>query len=147
MSLEIVVSDVAGTRTLDEQCLPLHIGTGRDADVRIPGAVAKADIAQIGVLDGRAFVQVPRQGNVTVNGDAVASTRWLEEGDTLRVAGVVIECAIASDQLLIKVVDNDIDYETAPPEIVAPAQEQATITPVRKSMIALISILLRGGIL
>ena len=115
MSLEVVVSDVAGTRTLDEGDLPLHIGTGRDADVRIPGAVARGDIAQISVLDGRAFVQVPRQGSVTVNGEPVASTRWLVEGDELRVAGVVIDCAISSNQLLIKVADQGIEYETAPP--------------------------------
>ncbi len=132
MSLEVVVSDVAGTRTFDERNLPLHIGTGRDADVRIPGAVASGEIAQIGVLDGRAFVQVPRQGSVTVNGEPVASTRWLEEGDALRVAGVVIDCAISSNQLLIKVADQDIEYETAPP-VLPDAADSTTesITPVR----------------
>jgi formylglycine-generating enzyme required for sulfatase activity len=115
LSLEVVVSDVGGTRTLDENNLPLHIGTGQDADVRIPGAVASGDIAQIGVLDGRAFVQVPRQGNVTVNGESVTSTRWLQEGDAVRVAGVAINCAISAEQLLIRVATEDIDYETAPP--------------------------------
>ena len=36
LSFEVVVSDAGGTRTLDEHSLPLHIGTGQDADVRIP---------------------------------------------------------------------------------------------------------------
>jgi formylglycine-generating enzyme required for sulfatase activity len=135
LSFEVVVSDAGGTRTLDEHNLPLHIGTGQDADVRIPGAVTSSDIAQIGVLDGRAFVQVPHQGNVTVNGEAVTSTRWLQEGDAVRVAGVAIACAISNDQLLIRVASEDIDYETAPPVLQNQAESPDSsngdaITPV-----------------
>ncbi|MCP4832723.1 MAG: SUMF1/EgtB/PvdO family nonheme iron enzyme [Gammaproteobacteria bacterium] len=135
MSVEVVVSDAAGTRTLDEHNLPLHIGTGQDADIRIPGAVASRDIAQIGMLDGRAFVQVPHQGNVSVNGEAVTSTRWLQEGDSVRVAGVAIACVISNDQLLIRVISEDIDYQTAPPVLQNPTDSPVNsnsdaITPV-----------------
>jgi formylglycine-generating enzyme required for sulfatase activity len=135
LSFEVVVSDAGGTRTFDEHNLPLHIGTGQDADIRIPGAVASRDIAQIGVLDGRAFVQVPHQGNVTVNGEVVTSTRWLQEGDSVRVAGVAIACTISNDQLLIRVMSEDIDYETAPPVLQDPTDELVSsnndaITPV-----------------
>ncbi|MGI9292318.1 MAG: PEGA domain-containing protein [Gammaproteobacteria bacterium] len=131
MNLEVVVSDIAGTRTYKEQDLPLHIGTGGDADVRIPGAVAKGDIAQIGMLDGRLFVQVPRQGNVTVNDEQITATRWLEAEDQLRVAGVIIECAVAGEQLSINVPDQDIEYETAPPELQESADTQADISVIR----------------
>lgn len=132
MSLEVVVSDVAGVRTYKEQDLPLHIGTGNDADVRIPGAVAKGDIAQLSVLDGRVIVQVPRQGNVSVNGEQVTATRWLDEGDELRVAGVTVACAIDGQQLRIDVSGEGIDYETAPPESPAANSDSDVIAPIKK---------------
>ena len=131
MSLEVVVSDSAGTRTHNEHELPLHIGTGSDADVRIPGAIGLGDIAQIGVLDGRAFVQVPRQGNVSVNGASVTATRWLSAGDELRVAGVLVECVISDNRLHISVSGEGIEYATAPPVLSDEVTASDVIQPIR----------------
>jgi formylglycine-generating enzyme required for sulfatase activity len=116
LSFKIVVSDTAGTRRLEAHELPLHIGTGKDADVRIPGAVSSREIAQVGLLDGRAFLQVPRTGNVTINGAAVTSTSWLGNDDAIRVAGVAIRVTVAASELRIEVAVTDIDYETTHPD-------------------------------
>jgi formylglycine-generating enzyme required for sulfatase activity len=117
LSLEIVVSDAAGTRILGEQDLPLHIGTGTDADIRIPGAIATGDVAQIGVLDDRSFVQVPGDGDVRVNNEPVSSTCWLQAGDVLLVAGIEIICEISRGKLEISVDYRNVEYETAPPQL------------------------------
>ena len=117
MSLEIVISDASGTRILGEQDLPLNIGTSSESAIRVPGAVAHGYVAQIGVLDGRAFVQVPGQGKVTVNGSSVTSTRWLQDGDELVVAGIGIGWAITAERLTIDVDYRNIDYATTPPEL------------------------------
>ncbi|MDP6436660.1 MAG: PEGA domain-containing protein [Gammaproteobacteria bacterium] len=132
MSLEIVVSDATGTRILGEQNLPLHIGTSTDADIRIPGAIATGDVAQIGVLDDRAFVQVPGAGNVTVNDEPVSSTRWLEPGDILLVAGIEILCESSPGKLEIRVDYRDVEYETAPPQLAGDTTDpEPGIKPLR----------------
>ena len=132
MSLEIVISDASGTRILGEQDLPLNIGTSSESAIRIPGPVAQSYAAQIGVLDGRAFVQVPGQGDVTVNGESVTSTRWLTEGDELLVAGVGLGWEMTADRLTITVDYRNLDFATTPPELEATASgADDVITPVR----------------
>ena len=111
MSLEVVISDASGTRVLGEQDLPLNIGTAPDSSIRIPGPVASGFLAQLGALDGRAFVQVPGQGRVTVNDDTVTSTRWLETGDELRVAGARIQCTFSEGRAEFAVDLSEVDYE------------------------------------
>lgn len=132
MSLEIVISDASGTRVLGEQDLPLNIGTSADSAIRVPGPVAQGYVAQIGVLDGRAFVQVPGKGEVTVNGKNVTSIRWLQDGDELLVAGVGIIWAITAERLTVTVDYRNVDYATTPPELEdAAASAAELITPVR----------------
>ena len=132
MSLEIVISDASGTRVLGEQDLPLNIGTSSESVIRIPGPAAQSHVAQIGVLDGRAFVQVPGQGEVSVNGERVSSTRWLLEGDELLVAGVVLTWAITDERLTISVDYRNLDYATKPPELQdALPKSNDVIQPVR----------------
>jgi formylglycine-generating enzyme required for sulfatase activity len=132
LSLEIVVNDAAGTRVLSEQDLPLHIGTSPESDIRVPGAVANTVIAQIGLLDQRAFVQVPGKGSVTVNGEQVSTTRWLQPDDELLVGGVGIRCDVSVDKFEIRVDYRDIEYQTAPPLLDADsAAADSSITPQR----------------
>jgi len=130
LSLEVVISDASGTRVLGEQDLPLNIGTAPDAVIRIPGPMAAGYLAQVGVLDGRAFFQASGRGDVKVNDEVVASTRWLDPDDSLLVGGVAIRCNIADGRLAISVDYHEVDYATAPPVI----EEQETpdvITPLR----------------
>ena len=136
MSLEIVVSDAAGSRILSEQDLPLHIGTSPDSDIRVPGAVANADLAQLGLLDQRAFVQVPGKGSVTVNGEQVTTTRWLQPEDDLLVGGVGIRCEVSANKFEIFVDYRDADYQTAPPVVAEKGKDgladaASSITPQR----------------
>jgi formylglycine-generating enzyme required for sulfatase activity len=132
LSLEIVISDASGTRVLGEQDLPLNIGTASESAIRVPGVVEHGYVAQIGMLDGRAFVQVPGQGEVTVNGENVTSIRWLQEGDELLVAGIGISWSITAERLTVDVDYRNVDYETIPPELGDGLQGDAEIiTPVR----------------
>lgn len=131
MSFAVVINDSSGKRVLGEQDLPLNIGTAADAAIRIPGPVAEGHLAHIGMLDGRAFVQVPGGGNVSVNGAKVNSTCWLEDDDELVVGGLTIICKTSAAGLQIDVGYRDADYVTAPPLLeTAPAAESAVIQPV-----------------
>jgi formylglycine-generating enzyme required for sulfatase activity len=131
LSLEVIINDASGRRTLGEQDLPLNIGTAADSVIRIPGPVTGGHVAQIGMLDGRAFVQVPGEGNVSVNGSAVVSTCWLDVNDELTVGGLSIRCKAAMGQLQVDVGYHDSDYITAPPILeVSQPDETKVIKPV-----------------
>ena len=58
MSRNVIISDPGGQRTLGEEELPLRIGSGAGADIRLPGALSTDSVALVGTLDGRPFVQL-----------------------------------------------------------------------------------------
>ena len=115
MSITVIIADSEGERTLSEHELPVSIGTSADAGMRIPGPIRAQALAQVGLLDGRPFVQVPGRGDVRVNDEAVASTRWLADGDTLEIDGTRIDVSLASTALRLKLVYAGAEYKTAPP--------------------------------
>jgi formylglycine-generating enzyme required for sulfatase activity len=132
LSFAVIVRDASGARTLDEKDLPLSIGSTAESTIRIPGSVALGQVAQIGLLDGRAFVQVPGQGDVHVNGEPVTSTRWLLSGDELTINKVRLSCVIDAVKLTVEVDYRDVEYETTPPVLQPPGNDDpATITPIK----------------
>jgi len=129
---EVVINAASGTRVLGDQDLPLSIGTAIDCAIRIPGPVTQGAFAQIGMLDGRAFVQVAGQAEAVLNGDKVAGTSWLQDGDELAIAGALVRCSVAPGRIEFAVDLSDADYATAPPLIAADDSGGAdVITPVR----------------
>ncbi len=94
------IEDPAGVRQLTAEDLPLRLGTGPEADLRVPGPLSARVHALIGVLDGRPFLQLadPDSG-LTVNGAAPDATRWLADGDEIAVGGARIRCAIGPGEL------------------------------------------------
>ncbi len=133
MSLRIIIKDAGGSRTLSEGELPLHIGSSTGADIRIPGALSSTSVALIGVLDDRAFVQ-PTGGaeTVKVDGEEIATTTWLADGNILTVGGIEVRCHANDDQMQLEVAHPEATYQTLPPDLEAEkATAEETITPIR----------------
>ena len=126
MSPVIVVHDASGTRSFGEGDLPLRIGTGPAAAIRLPGPVADQSHALIGLLDGRPFLQ-PTGARVTVNEAPLTGTCWLGDGDEIGIGSARIRCACGTDVLELRLRFSGVDYDTLPPEdAVADAAVAAT---------------------
>ncbi len=136
MSLAIVIHDASGSRRFGEADLPLRIGTGPSAAIRLPGPVADQSLALLGLLDGRPFLQ-PTGAQITVNDVPLAGTRWLGDGDEIGIGSARIRCAFGADALEFRLRFSDVDYDTLPPEEAAadatkPATDAgASMTPVK----------------
>ena len=136
MSPAIVVHDASGTRRFGEADLPLRIGTGPAAAIRLPGPVADQSHALIGLLEGRPFLQ-PTGAQVTVNELPLTGTRWLGDGDEIGIGSARIRCAFGTDALEFRLRFSGVDYDTLPPdeavpELAGPATEaSAPVAPVR----------------
>ena len=115
MSPAIVVHDASGTRRFGEADLPLRIGTGPAAAIRLPGPVADQNHALLGLLDGRPFLQ-PVGTRVTVNEAPLTGTCWLADGDEIGIGSARIRCAFTVDVLEFRLRFSDVDYDTLPPE-------------------------------
>ena len=86
--------------------------------MRIPGAVTDKAAALIGTLDDRPFLQTVDGGQaVAVNGDRLAATRWLEDGDVVTIQDTRIDCALAPDRWTFTVNYQEAEYTTLPPVI------------------------------
>ncbi len=127
MSPAIVVHDASGTRRFGEADLPLRIGTGPAAAIRLPGAVADQSHALMGLLDGRPFLQ-PTGTQVTVNEVPLTGTRWLADGDEIGIGSARIRCAFGADLLEFRLRFSAVDYDTLPPEAAQPEAAAATGT-------------------
>jgi len=115
-------------RELREQDLPLRIGTGARAAIRLPGPVADVDHALVGWLDGRAFLQpVSTALPVTLNGKPASGTCWLGDGDEIGVGSARISLKAGSDGLEFRLGFGGVDYDTLPPEAAAAVAEAARV--------------------
>ena len=136
MSPAIVVHDASGTRRFGEADLPLRIGTGPAAAIRLPGPVVEQSHALMGLLDGRPFLQ-PTGVQVTVNEAPLTGTRWLSDGDEIGIGSARIRCAFGTDALEFRLRFSGVDYDTLPPDevvqdLAAPATgDSAPAAPVR----------------
>jgi formylglycine-generating enzyme required for sulfatase activity len=119
LSPAIVVHDASGSRHFGEADLPLRIGTGPTAAIRLPGPVADQSHALMGLLDGRPFLQ-PTGTLVTVNEVPITATRWLSDGDEIGIGSARIRCAFGADTLEFRLRFSGVDYDTLPPGEAAP---------------------------
>ena len=125
----ISIVTAAGTRRLVPAELPIRIGSGSAADIRLPGPVTGEVIGLIGSLDDKPFFQATGPSAVAVNGEAVAATRWLTDGDVLTAGALRIECHFDADAIRFSVAYTDTEYATLPPEP-GPAGPQAQGTKI-----------------
>ncbi len=114
MSPAIVVHDAAGTRSFAEADLPLRIGTGPAAAIRLPGPVVDQSHALLGLLDGRPFLQ-PTGMQLTVNDVPLTGTCWLGDGDEIGIGSARIRCAFSAEALEFRLRFSGVDYDTLPP--------------------------------
>ncbi|MCL4790661.1 MAG: PEGA domain-containing protein [Gammaproteobacteria bacterium] len=128
MSPAIVVHDASGTRRFGEADLPLRIGTGPAAAIRLPGPVADQSHALMGLLDGRPFLQ-PTGAQVTVNEVPLTGTRWLADGDEIGIGSARIRCVFSAGALEFRLRFSGVDYDTLPPEADPPQAAAAATDP------------------
>ena len=125
----VVVRDGEGERSLTLSELPVRVGTGSDAEIRLPGPAGSA-AAVLDALDGQPFMQPLGNGNLTVNGEALGSSRRLADGDELGFFGSRIEVRLDDGALRLTVRLEDSAYVTRPPEESdAAAAAEETIAP------------------
>jgi formylglycine-generating enzyme required for sulfatase activity len=129
----IVIGTPSGSRRLGFTDLPIRIGSGPNADIRVPGPVSGEILGLIGSLDERVFLQPAGStgGALAVNGEAVAATRWLADGDLITAGALRIECRFDAAAVRFNVTYADAGYATLPPEDATVAAQGAEITPVR----------------
>ena len=89
------IREADGTRRrIETSAFPLAIG-GPNADIAIavPGVDAREPLARLALSDGEVFVQpnMSNRGRVVCNGEPVASSQWLRDGDVLSIGGARIE--------------------------------------------------------
>ncbi len=114
----LIITDVEGQRRLEADSLPLSIGTGSDSGLRLPGP-GGGPIVLLDILDGEPFVQpVGRDDSVTVNGEPLAASRRLRDGDELSFFGSRLRVGVG-DVFSIDVRLEDSAYVTQPPELTA----------------------------
>lgn len=111
----LVVRDVDGERRIEDRELPLRIGTGSDCGIRLPGPGGGA-VVLLDLLDGVPFVQaVARDAGVQLNGEPLAASRRVADGDVLGFYGSRVRID-AGDELRLDVQLEDSAYVTQPPE-------------------------------
>lgn len=118
----LIIRDVEGERQVAADELPLKIGTGSDASLRLPGP-GGSPVLLLDILDDAPFVQtVGRNSGATINGEPLTTSRRLVDGDEIGYYGSRLRID-AGDRLLIDVRLEDSAYVTAPPEL--PAADDA----------------------
>jgi hypothetical protein len=131
LSLNLFIRDVEGERRVDAERLPLRVGTGSDCDLRLPGP-GGGPIMMLDVLDDVPFVQpVGRDETMAINGEPLAASRRLQDGDELRYFGSRIIVQLDATRLALEVRLEDSAYVTKPPELGAAGEQPAeeTIAP------------------
>ena len=107
-------------RPLAATDFPLAVG-GTEGDLQIPGA-SGAPIAFLGVSNGALFVQPARpDGGVRCNGSPVAGSRWLFDGDVLRLGEATLAIEKQSGATRLRFDVEIADRAPGMPELVPPS--------------------------
>jgi formylglycine-generating enzyme required for sulfatase activity len=118
------IRGVDGERRIEANQLPLRIGTGSDADIRLPGP-GGSHVALLDILDGGLFVQpVGRGAQLGLNGEKLTTSRRLEPGDELNFYGSRISL-LQNEPPVLHVQLEDSAFVTKPPELPGQAADAA----------------------
>jgi formylglycine-generating enzyme required for sulfatase activity len=114
--------------------LPLTIGGDSDAGLRLPGV---AGSIQLGILDGAFFILPGRDTrNLRVEGESVAGSRWIKDGETIALDTARLACTIDGDKLRIDVTGVVTGGDTAPPDLEELAREAGDLDALEIAPIA-----------
>ena len=109
----IKIDESSATRTYDSAALPVSIGATSADDIRL--ADVKGSL-QIGALDSVFFLQAARNTlNVRVNGEPLAGSRRLIDGDEIAFDAARLSCRIDAGRLTVSVHAQITAGDTAPP--------------------------------
>ena len=133
----LTIRDVEGERRVDAADLPLRAGTGTDCQLRLPGP-GGGPVMVLDLLDGVPFVQpFGRNDAMQINGEPLATSRRLADGDELQFFGSRILVSAADGRLVLDVRLEDSAYVTQPPELpadaAAPDEEAIAPTAFRRA--------------
>lgn len=131
MTRPVMIGGPAGTRRLAAAELPVRIGTGPGADIRVPGGISADIVGLVSCLDDRPFLQATGASALAVNGEPVTATRWLADGDVVTCGSLRIECHFDAQALRLSVAYTDVEYATLPPVATEAAAGAAPIAPAR----------------
>ena len=136
----VIVRDAEGERRHATGELPLRIGTGPDCHIRLPGPGSNA-VALLDELDGAPFLQpVGQSGALKINGERLAASRRVNDGDELEFYGTRIVATLTADALDLEVRLEGSAYVTRPPELAAAgasaAEETIVATAFRRAAAA-----------
>lgn len=133
MALEVILVLPEGERSLTEQELPVLLGSGAGAHIRLPGPAGAPPAASINLLDNRALVQCYAGiSGLSLNGEAISGAHWLTQGDRLAIAGVEVELeSLGAQGMRLGVRYAARAWDTQAPELDDSRDVQAEI-PVRR---------------
>ena len=122
------------SRRLTAAELPLLVGGGAECDIRLHGVTGAL---QIGMLDGAFFVQPGRNTRgLRVEGELVAGSRWLEDGQTVALDTARIRCALKGGVLDLSIEGQITGGDTAPPDLEELARDMGDADEVAVEPIA-----------
>jgi formylglycine-generating enzyme required for sulfatase activity len=101
--IRILVSHDGAERAFEADALPLSIGARPIDEIQIQIGDASQSVASIGVLDGSAFVQNAKSEQpVSVNGEPLAGSRRIADGDAIQIGDTAIACSIDGGELRLE---------------------------------------------
>ena len=129
MAREVILALPEGERTLQSDELPVLLGSGTGAHIRLPGPAAAPPAASISLLEDRALVQCYAGiSGLQLNGEAISGAQWLKQGDRLSIAGVEVTVeSVSTDTMRLAVRYLARAWDTRPPELAGEADEGAAI--------------------
>ena len=133
MGRDVILVLPEGERRLAPEELPVLLGSGEGAHIRLPGPVGAPPAASINLLDDRALVQCyPGISGLLLNGGPISGAQWLEEGDRLAIAGVEVRLdSVSPETMRLNVSYLARAWDTRPPELVGEDDAPASIAARR----------------
>lgn len=123
MTRDIVIEDIRGRRVCSDADLPLRIGVGPEADIRLPDMESAATFALVARSESHLFVQPADDGlTVLVNDRVLTESRWLEHGDVLQMAGATVRYQAGATSVTFMVDVEVVTPPVQPPKEPPPAQ-------------------------
>ena len=129
MAREVILALPEGERTLKADELPVLLGSGAGAHIRLPGPANAPPAASINLLEDRALVQCyAGVSGLQLNGEAISGAQWLRRGDRLSIAGVEVTLAsVSADSMRLAVRYLARAWDTRPPELAGDEEEGSAI--------------------
>jgi formylglycine-generating enzyme required for sulfatase activity len=99
----ITLSHDGVEQSFGAEAFPLSVGGRPTDEIRVAADQGSSAIASVGVLDGSAFIQTAKsQELLYVNGDLLAGSRRIANGDVIRIASTDIVCTVRDETLRLE---------------------------------------------